>query len=380
MENLDLAYAGGDEAQRSFAEALKLIETGEMEAAETKLRALQDQSADPLTRKHSTKLLSSLLFYQSKWTDHQKLAQGPMAEEVDDKALTEAYSKAPGETYAFPPKPVELSIALSRTGSPIVPVTVNGQRRNFWLDTGAGVSVLSSDVAPECKVRPANERQERTQTATSKEISSQPAIIDEMEIGGIRIRNHPAIILQKKDLEIKLFGFIPFVKIDGIIGWNAIQHMDITVDYANKRAVFRQPIRDAGLQRNFFWIGYPAVTVQAGNGRKLRFGLDTGASSSSIRENIFKKITAAGVKSENIRTGSAGGWDDSKAKVIPSLDLLLSGYRLKMQEIATRPSDLATFIKLDGILGSDIAQGGRIRIDALNGRFTLDAGADNATR
>ncbi|MPY87552.1 MAG: hypothetical protein GEU99_06500 [Luteitalea sp.] len=374
MENLDFAAADRllpSDEQRAFAAALRSATNGDISGAEMTLQALHRRAQDPLAKKHSFNLLQAFLFYESKWADLQNLEHDSAVGGIEDQELAEAYGKAPKEVYFFPSEPVEVPIGLSRSGSPIIPVEINGQPKNFWLDTGASVSVVSSDVAIQCNVEPAGARQVRTQTATSREVSSRPAVISELKIEGIRIHNHPAIILQEEDLEFKVLGFIRVLKIDGIVGWNAIQNMDIEVDYRNKRASFRRPVRDRSVQRNFFWIGYPVVTTRSENGRKLRFGMDTGARNSSIRENILRKIPAPKVKTEKRRMGSAGGWETANVKVLPELTVVLSGYRLLFENIATSPSDLATFVTLDGVLGNDIADRAKLRLDITNGRFTL---------
>jgi predicted aspartyl protease len=374
MQNLDLAFLNRDQLdndQRTFAGALRLIEDRDMTGAELKLKELCLYSQDPAVKKHSAKLLQSVLFQQSKWSELLKLHQYPDLGELEDEVLADAYSKAPAETYSFPEKPVELPMKLSNTGSPMIPIIINGQQKEFLLDTGAGVTVVASDAAAQLNVQPAGGRKEETQTATSKKVSSQPAVISELRIGAIRIQNHPALILPKEDLEFKVLGFLRILKIDGIIGWNAIQNMDVELDYGNHQAILRRPVRNEDSPHNFFWIGYPVVNARSENGQILRFGLDTGANRSSIRENIFRKISVPAVKTQKLKTGSAGGWETADSKVLPTLGLDLCGYRLHFKDIATHSTQLATFIQLDGILGSDIGEKAKLRLDYYNGRFVF---------
>jgi hypothetical protein len=42
---------------------------------------------------------------------------------------------------------------------------------------------------------------------------------------------------------------------------------------------------------------------------------------------------------------------------------------MHLKDIATHSAELATFIKLDGILGSDIGEKAKLRLDYLNGRL-----------
>ncbi|MCD4665868.1 MAG: hypothetical protein K8R68_11415, partial [Bacteroidales bacterium] len=188
-------------------------------------------------------------------------------------------------------------------------------------------------------------------------------------IGEILIKNHPVIIIDKKDLEFKLLGLFRILKIDGIIGWNAVQNMDLEIDYRNKVSVIKKPERIESHKRNFFWLGYPIVKLINKESIELLFGLDTGAKNTSIRNNIFKKISNNNVTVKNTTLGSAGGFEEIETKEISDFTLILNNYTVYFQNIKTHPVDGTTFVKLDGFLGSDIFKNGKIKIDYLNGIF-----------
>ncbi|MCK4542518.1 MAG: aspartyl protease family protein [Spirochaetales bacterium] len=374
MENIDFSYLREhqiNDDQQSFAEALKLAVDGDIEDAENEFRKLYISSDDSLIKKHSKEILGNLLLFQSKWEALIKLSI-----DVDDTTnnnirLEEAFSKSPRESYYFPTQPAIIPMQLSLSGCPVIEVEINGHKKKFWIDTGAGLSVVASDIAEECNIFPIGTENIKAGTGTNKKVDAQPAIIEDFRIGEILIKNHPIIIIDNKDLEFKLFGLFRIMKIDGIIGWNVIQNIDIEIDYRKKVTSIKKPIKIDSPNRNFFWLGYPIVTLINQEGTKLNFGLDTGARKTSLTDNILKKINVNNIHIKNITLGSAGGLEKIESKIIPELTLILNGYGLHFNDIGTQPGSFPVFVKLDGILGSDVLKNGRVKIDYLNGIFEI---------
>src|SRR4030042_556078 len=160
------------------------------------------------------------------------------------------------------------------------------------------------------------------------------------------------------------------MKIEGIIGWNAIQNLFVEIDYPNKITIIQEPERVYVPNRNFFLLGgYPIVRLRSEDGILLNFGLDTGARESWITENLLKKINYKTANSNTKKVGSAGGWEKIESKILPELNLFLSEYQLTFKKIGTRPARLDEFVELDGVLGGDVFENGKIRINYRNGIF-----------
>jgi predicted aspartyl protease len=375
MENIDFSYLREyqiNDDQRSFAEALKLVIGGDIEEAENKFRKLYISSDDSLIKKHSKKILGNLLIFQSKWGALLEIPKDADDTIYNSIILVKAFSKSPKESYSFPAQPTIIPMGLSMSGCPVIEVEINGHKMKFWIDTGAGLSVIASDIAKKCNIFPIGTGKIKAGTGTSKKIDAQPAIIEDLGIGEISIKNHPVIIIDSKDLEFKLFGLFRIMKINGIIGWNAIQNMGIEFDYNNRVTTIREPVKMNNPSPNFFWLGYPIVILTNQDGTKLNFGLDTGARKTSITDNILKKISVNDVYIKKITIGSAGGFEKIESKIIPELTLILNGYGLHFSDIGTRPERRAVFVKLDGILGSDVFKNGRVKIDYLNGMLEIE--------
>ena len=374
MRNLDFSYLETqqlNDQQKIFSEALKLIIEGKKQTAEQMLREIYDTTTDSVIKTDAEAILSTMLFYQSRWQALIKRDSLSVTPEQDgDLSLPRAYSKAAPESYTFLSNSSRLSTDFTASGVPTIEVNVNGKLKKFLLDTGAGMSVLSSELAAECNITPIGEQKALAGTSTSKKVGILPAVIKDLKIGGLLIQNHPVIIIDQKDLQFKLLGLFTLMKIEGIIGWNAIQNLFLEIDYQNKVTTVQKAVKYEVPNRNFFLLGgYPVVRLRSEDGIPLNFGLDTGARESWITDNLLKKINHSKTSNDTRTIGSAGGWEKVESKVLPELELFLNEYRLIFKKIGTRPASLDEFVQLDGVLGGDVFENGRIRIDYRNGIF-----------
>ncbi len=355
-----------------FSKGLQYIKDGKNEEAEVLFKTLSDTAYNELIREHSGKIYSNLLFNTGKFQELYKYSQNytiDNSNESNDLIIVNAFRQSPVETYRFPEVPIILPLSVSKSGSPVIKVKVNGKSFNFWIDSGAGISVLSSEVAATCGIQPKGAETTTAGTGTNKRVTIQPAIIDSLEIGGLLIYNHPSIIIDKSDLEIKLFGLFTVVKIDGIIGWNAIKNMRLEIDYALNEVTIKEPRQQENLTRNFFWLGYPMVELLSESGIPVLFGLDTGARNSSVTDHLLGKFEIMPTSTKQETVGSAGGFEKMEVKTLPGLTLLLGNYRLQFSNIQTRPPVNTIFISPDGVLGIDIAKDARLIIDYKNSYF-----------
>lgn len=376
MRDVDLNYAETHPLLpegKSFYQALKFILQGEEEAAGRILRSLHHSATDSLLRSDAELLLYMLFFYQSNWQELLTLdSLSSTGSENSDLLLPRAYRTLPKEVYTFHRSSFTLPINFTASGIPTVEVRINGIPKKFLLDTGAGMSVVSSRVAKECQMSILIGQESEAGTSTSIKVKIQPAGIEELTIGDLTINNHPVIIIDQKDLQFKWLGIFTMMKIDGIIGWNAIKNLFIEVDYKSKRITFKKPEWAGNAKMNFFMLGgYPVARLRSEDGIPLNFGVDTGARQSWITEKLLKKMNTAGCQKIMKTIGSAGGKEKIESQVIPELKLIFNDYLLTFHKIGTRPTKLDEFVELDGVLGGDIFENGTIRIDYVNRIFDL---------
>jgi len=236
---------------------------------------------------------------------------------------------------------------------------------------------VSTDVARESGIVVGRDAG-RAETATTRTIAIQGAVIDHLRLGGLVITNHPAAVIESSALRARFLGLTIF-KIDGVLGWNAIRQMTLRINYRDKTTMIsapeRQPIR---APRNLFGIGQPIVELTDEHGERLFFALDTGASYSSLYEDTLSRLDRAEARRKTMVIYGVGGPERYKSAVVPRLALRVSGYALEFKNVRTVPGRKTNIVRRDGSLGSDVGRDGSITIDALNGRFELELSQQQA--
>ncbi len=366
-----------DQEHHGFVKGLESVVRGDFASAESVFTVLYSNANDSLIKTSASDILGCVLLANSRWDALLQLGVGEKQSGIDP--LIRAYRTLAKERVVYSSSEEILPIGISMSGTPLVQVEINGHTRVFWLDTGAGMTAIASDVAEDCGILPLSTDSAHALTATTKRVAVQPAIIDSFSIGGFVITNHPAIIISSRDLEFRLLG-IPIMKIDGLIGWNAIKSMDLEIDYARKTILIREPLKDSGTVRNFFWLGVPVAVLASPDGTALNFLLDTGANRTSVFDNIFTKLIFKKIYQRTRLVGSVGGFVRLILKRIPLLELFVDGQQVQLRNVTTLPSPGVGFVSLDGILGSDALRDKLVRIDPANGRLELESSSYKNSR
>jgi hypothetical protein len=363
FDDLAVREAQGD--KREYALALQRMIEGD-EAGEDALRRLCE-AGDPQVRGESRRVYAGLLAAGSRWAELEN-RQRETEPDLPREVITE-FGKLPPASLTFPDGPVTLPAKRGRlTGTPMIPVTVNGHRRWFWVDTGASLTLLASDVAKATGVAPLGAATTRAGTATTRMVGARPTVIHDLALGGIRFRNHPAMILRAEDMRARLFGIFTLLKIDGILGWNALSQLDLEIDYSQPRVVLRRPVHNGTASRNLFWLGEPLVRGRGPDGVGFVFSLDTGGRRSFAMPEFLRKTKARVEGERTQRVGGAGGSERLPVRRIAPVEARVSDCAVRLSEVREewRPERL---VLLDGFVGVDLAGRGWMRIDATNGRF-----------
>lgn len=358
-------------AQTRLAEGLRAALAGKMDEAVGLLRSVCQTDVPGDIRRPAGDLLGELLVGQEKWADFLREAAHFSRALDDDLVLARAFQSLPPPCSHFPSEPVELAASFSPLGTPMVEVEVNGLRKWFWLDTGAGLTVLTEPVARAAGVPFLGADTTTADTATRHKIRVRPAMVAELRIGTVRFDNLPAIVVGARDLELRGIDRLPPVKIEGIVGWKVIRRMVLALDYRSKRVRIARPERREHPGRNLFWLGYPIVRLFSQTGAPVHFGLDTGARNSSLAPNIIQKLGLRNVTPSTVTVFSAGGRQRMASARVRELDLVSGPCLIEFREVSAHPVKQLALGELDGILGSDIARDGTIAIDWENGWFEL---------
>lgn len=290
----------------------------------------------------------------------------------DTTALTLArfYAQYPAERIS-PGTTVSLPFKPSVSGTPIVEVKLNGHKYHFWFDTGAGMTVLSSRTAEHCRVKTIKDSKGSAMAATGKTVGLGPGMIDSLSVGGLKAFNHACIVLDKKDLEYKVLG-IRVLKIDGIIGWNLLQELDVTInDKARKIDLAMPSDADEG-PRNFLWLEQPLISCTDTAGNDCLFFLDTGASTPGLYQAYVNKSDTTKAVKKKMTVGSAGGTVKMQTLVFPRVKLNVSGKVITMRNVSVLPHTADDLFVSDGVLGISDFKFHTIRFNIKSGFFRID--------
>ncbi|MGF2618384.1 hypothetical protein FZC84_13500 [Rossellomorea vietnamensis] len=248
-----------------------------------------------------------------------------------------------------------------------------GHRKLFWLDTGAGMTVIPRSLAAQCDINVMDGEEMKVGNSTNKNVDTELAIIDSIEIEGLLIQNQPALVLKDEYLHLHNPKTQETVIIEGIIGWDIIQHLFLEINYSKKQAAIQEPQLQSELKgNNLFFCGAPIVMLKAEDGSPLYFGLDTGASRSHFGRPLIAKFPHLDISKRRVHAGGIGEVKEIEADSLSSLHVFLhETHRIELYNIREMLSDFASFFHLDGVLGSDAAKDSSLIIDYKNRRIEI---------
>jgi len=376
IRHFDFDYINRNEVtteQHDFVNGLQLMIAGRSDTSALIFESLMENTSDSLMQASCADILKWHYTYANRWDRLVEIdSQLPAGLDQDNSIeFVKAFQQAPAEVYHYPDRPGTILTELSVSGSPIIEVTINGHKQHFWIDTGAELTVISSNIAETCGIEPLHEEDTMIGTSTDINVGTRPAVISELKIGDLIVENHPVWIIDKKDLEVKLFKVIKIIKIDGIIGWNLIQNLHLEINYKNLTTTIKKPEPAEVAERNFHFVCVPFVSMTDTLGNPFNFFLDTGAASTFLYQPGITKIDVSDAKSSRAIIGGAGGTQQIKQSVIPNEAFILDNYRINFATIDGHGDGENYFFFFDGCAGSDLFKNGTLVLDFHNGRCEL---------
>jgi hypothetical protein len=376
----DAIVAARTPSEKEFAEALGNLMSGDLGKAEQRFGELRRTANDSIIRAGSRVIYTATLQYQEKWGALAALKNEPSESKLDrtDKASIElwadAFKNVPPKTFTFRSSVARMPMSMSAVGTPLIPVRIGGKVYNFWLDTGSSLSMLASDVARDLHIALLVPDTLEIVTSTGR-VKANPALIPQLEIGQLVVRNAPAMVVEESMMEMsepRAIELSTHVKIDGIIGFDIIRQMDLEVDYGENVLRLRDPSnsRPEG-DRNLFWVGLPVIRLTSTDGIPLHFGLDTGAQLTFVTETLLDKLQLQAARIESRRVGGLGGEISLRAPVLPDLRVMVRRYPILFKGAVVRAPVYQVLAALDGVLGGDVWNSGIVRIDMTNGVFAI---------
>lgn len=381
--NLDLDAArqlAQDPDEKEFVAALSLMLEGKLELSEHAYDSLWHHTRTPFVAQASRILLTATLQYQEKWSALAGLAPDTLAtvdpaqKSADVEAWAKVFARLPKRSLAIGPREESVPLTISRASTPMLPVRINGKEFIFWFDTGASMSIISSDVAKQAGLSALSPDTLAIATAAGK-VPAVPTTIDLLEVGQVRIEHAPGMIIDAALMHVSdslSAASRQPVTIDGMLGWDTIRELDVTLDFSSGSATIRRPEKHS--RRNssdLFWAGVPLVQMRGSLGRSVHFALDTGAEESFATEWLLEKAFVPVVSVQRHKVGGVGEDQSYIAQVIPQISFDLEKRKMVFKRLLIFAPAFWTFVHLDGVLGADVAKAGVMRIDASNGIFSI---------
>jgi predicted aspartyl protease len=251
----------------------------------------------------------------------------------------------------------------------LLPVSVNGQGPfEFILDTGAGTSLLSPELAHKigAKIIGAKEGQ-----SAGGKVSVSLAKVDSLAVGDTRRDDVDVGIV-----DLSHIGKAIGAKIDGDLGYNFFNRFQITIDYQNCEIRFEDP-------KPVEYFGASAraeIPLRLANPAKplilidtylnglgpFQFAVDTGTSTTAIAPELAKQL---GLTTSSIGPGTTGG---AHVAVTASALQSFAAGSAKVDDMAIVVADFFSMLsqavgaKLDGIVGYNFLRNYKVVIDYPN--------------
>ncbi|HJY20751.1 MAG TPA: retropepsin-like aspartic protease [Chthoniobacterales bacterium] len=280
-------------------------------------------------------------------------------------------------TAILSPRNVKVKFRLAGGAQPLIllPVQVNGDGPfEFILDTGAGTSLLSSDLAKKLKIKIISTKE--GQSAGGK-ISVSLAKVDSLAVGQAKLDDVDVGIV-----DLTHIGNTIGTKIDGDIGYNFLKHFRITIDYHDCEIRLDEPRRIQRLGRSskaevpmrLASLAKPLllVDVHANGHGPFQFAIDTGTSTTAIAPELAQQL---GLKSSPVGPLTTGGAQvNVTAGTLESFKVGRAG----VDDLVVVAADFfatlsqAVGAKLDGIVGYNFLRNFRVVMDYPSEKFRLE--------
>ena len=277
-------------------------------------------------------------------------------------------------TFSLQSSKVKFRLAGGPQPLILLPVRVNGQGPfDFILDTGAGTSLLSTELAKQLDVKILGSKE--GQSAGGK-VSVSLGKVDSLTLGETKLEG-----VEVGVVDLGHIGRAVGAKLDGDLGYNFLKHFRVTIDYRDFELRLEDPKRVEGFARGAqtevaIRLAAPAkplilVDVHANGHGPFQFAIDTGTSTTAITPDLARELR---LETSPVGAGTTGG-----APVEFSAGSLQS-FQLggaKIDNVAVVVADFFNMLsaavgaKLDGIVGYNFLRNYKVVIDYPGETLTL---------
>jgi predicted aspartyl protease len=280
-------------------------------------------------------------------------------------------------TATLSPGSAKIKFRLAGGAQPLIllPTRVNGAGPfDFILDTGAGTSLLSAELAQQLNIKILGTKE--GQSAGGK-ISVSLAKVESLALGQAKIEDVEVGIVDLGHIA-KTIG----TKIDGDVGYNFLKHFRVTIDYQTAEIRFDDPKRienfggpsKAEIPMRLASPAKPLVLVDVyANGRgPFQFAIDTGTSTTAIAPEVAQQLRidgspigplTTGGSQVNVTAGNLKSFQLGGARIDDLVVVVADFFAMLSQAVGA---------KLDGIVGYNFLRNFRVVMDYPSEKFRLE--------
>jgi predicted aspartyl protease len=280
-------------------------------------------------------------------------------------------------TATLSPSSAKVKFRLAGVAQPLIllPAEVNGEGPfEFILDTGAGTSLLSSELGQKLGIKILGSKEGQSAGGA---VSVSLAKVSSLAVASAKLDDVDVGLVDLSHIS-KTVG----AKIDGDLGYNFLKHFRITLDYRKSEIRFDDPKRfelagqSTAVTEVAMRLASPAtplilVDVHANGRGPFQFAVDTGTSTTAITPELAKQL---GVASSPIGAATTGGAHvDVTAGVLQSFHL--GGARIHNSTVVV--ADFFAMLsnalgaQLDGIVGYNFLRNYKVALDYPNEMLSL---------
>ena len=280
-------------------------------------------------------------------------------------------------TATLSPKSAKIKFRLAGGAQPLIllPTRVNGAGPfDFILDTGAGTSLLSAELAQQLNIKVLGTKE--GQSAGGK-VSVSLAKVESLALGQAKIDDVEVGIVDLGHIA-KAIG----TKIDGDVGYNFLKHFRVTIDYQIGEIRFDDPKRFESLGKSAktevpLRLASPSkplvlVDVHANGRGPFQFAIDTGTSTTAIAPEVARQLgiegspigpLTTGGSQVNVTAGNLKSFQVGGARIDDLVVVVADFFAMLSQAVGA---------KLDGIVGYNFLRNFRVVIDYPSAKFRLE--------
>ena len=279
-------------------------------------------------------------------------------------AVARALAGAPPQRRASL-TPGAVTFVRDMAGLPRVPLTINGQTREYVFDTGANLSVVTETQAAELGLEMLGQTA-GVGSITQDAAPAQIALARSLTIGDLEFENVVFLVMPDASLSFANGAYV----IPGILGFPVISRME-RVSVADGQVAWA-PSAGPVADRDLYVDGLtPRVYGHVAGGPAAPFALDTGANLTSLRPAalVDRPELAGAAVAQTHSVGSAGGVRQVEAQRLPTVGLRFDSVEITLSNVAVA-GEMSGGDDLHGRLGQDVLSRGYV-IDFPAGDFAL---------